>query len=157
MLFVTALYLAVFLQEDVQFKSDDEFAIKFSFSFSKRGEGNRDDFVRAQVASSAYDRPDNSPLPFMEATLEILKKTDEEVKVRIVRDHDMQIAKKKITAGMTLSVFSGFVDDIKDQVAGYNHTVFFLDKDGNALSRVVIEFDEEGFYYVNGKKRGKLT
>lgn len=156
MFFVATLYLLSLVQDDVPYKPDDEFSIKFAFTFNKRGEANKTDLVLSQVASSTYDRPDNSPLPFMEATLEILKKTDEEMKFKVIRDHSLQIAKKKIAAGMTVSVFSGFVDDIKDQVAGYNHTIYFLDKDGNSLSKIVIEFDEEGFYLVNGKKRGKL-
>ena len=156
MLFVATLYLMAFLQDDIPFKPDDEFAVKFGFTFNKRGEVNREDLVLSQVASSSYDRPDNSPLPFIQANLELLKKNDQEVKLRIVRDNDVQVAKKKVTAGMNVEIFSGFVDDIKDQVTGYNHIVYFLDKDGNPLSKIVIEFDEDGFYSVNGKKRGKL-
>ncbi len=156
MLFVAALYLLSWCQDEVPYKPDDEFAVKFAFTFNKRGEANKTDLVLSQVATSTYDRPDNSPLPFMETTLEILKKSDQEYKIRVVRDNDQQVAKKKIVAGMIVSVFSGFVDDIKDQIAGFNHTIYFLDKDGNPLSRVVIEFDEDGFYSVNGKKRGKL-
>lgn len=156
MLFVAALYLLCWFQDEVPYKPDDEFAVKFAFTFNKRGEANKTDLVLSQVATSTYDRPDNSPLPFMETTLEILKKSDQEYKIKVIRDNDQQVAKKKITAGMTVSIFSGFVDDIKDQIAGYNHVIYFLDKDGNPLSRVVVEFDEDGFYSVNGKKRGKL-
>lgn len=156
MVLVAALFLLSCFQDDVPFKPDDEFAIKFAFTFNKRGEVKRDDLVLSQVAPSSYDRPDNSPLPFMEVTLEVLKKPENEVRVRLVRDNDFPVTKKKITEGMKMSVFSGFVDDIKDQVAGYNHVIYFLDKDGTAVSKIVIEFDEEGFYTVNGKKRGKL-
>jgi hypothetical protein len=156
MLFVTVLYLLTIFQDEVPFKPDDEFAIKFAFTFNKRGETNKNDLVLSQVASSTYDRPDNSPLPYMEATLEILSKSEREVKFKVIRDNDLQVAKKKITEGMKVSVFSGFVDDIKDQIAGYSHIIYFLDKDGNSLSKIVIEFDKEGFYSVNGKKRGKL-
>lgn len=156
MVLVVALFLLSCFQDNVPYKPDEEFAIKFAFTFNKRGEVKRDDLVLSQVAPSSYDRPDNSPLPFMEATLELLKKPENEVRVKLVRDNDLQVAKKKIIEGMKMSVFSGFVDDIKDQVAGYNHIIYFLDKDGTAVSKIVIEFDEEGFYTVNGKKRGKL-
>lgn len=156
MVLVAALFLMSCFQDDVPFKPDDEFVIKFVFTFNKRGEANKTDLVLSQVATSTYDRPDTSPLPFMEATLELLKKPENEVKVKLVRDNDFPVTKKKITEGMKMSVFSGFVDDIKDQVAGYNHVIYFLDKDGTAISKIVIEFDEEGFYTVNGKKRGKL-
>lgn len=156
MVLVAALFLMSCFQDDVPFKPDDEFVIKFVFTFNKRGEANKTDLVLSQVATSTYDRPDTSPLPFMEVTLELLKKSENEVKVKVIRDNDFPVAKKKITEGMKMSVFSGFVDDIKDQVAGYNHVIYFLDKDGTAVSKIVIEFDEEGFYTVNGKKRGKL-
>lgn len=156
MVLVAALFLLSCFQDDVPFKPDDEFVIKFVFTFNKRGEANKTDLVLSQVATSTYDRPDTSPLPFMEVTLELLKKSENEVKVKVIRDNDFPVTKKKITEGMKMSVFSGFVDDIKDQVAGYNHVIYFLDKDGTAVSKIVIEFDEEGFYTVNGKKRGKL-
>lgn len=156
MLFIILFQLATLHQDTIPYKPDEEFAVRFTFTFNKRGEANKTDLVLSQVATSTYDRPDNSPLPFMETTLEILKKSDQEYKIRVVRDNDQQVAKKKIVAGMIVSVFSGFVDDIKDQIAGFNHTIYFLDKDGNPLSRVVIEFDKDGFYSVNGKKRGKL-
>lgn len=156
MVLVAALFLMSCFQDDVPFKPDDEFVIKFVFTFNKRGEANKTDLVLSQVATSTYDRPDTSPLPFMEVTLELLKKSENEVKVKVIRDNDFPVTKKKITEGMKMSVFSGFVDDIKDQVAGYNHVIYFLDKDGTAVSKIVVEFDEEGFYTVNGKKRGKL-
>lgn len=156
MVLVAALFLLSCFQDDVPFKPDDEFVVKFIFTFNKRGEANKTDLVLSQVATSTYDRPDTSPLPFMEVTLELLKKSENEVKVKVIRDNDFPVTKKKITEGMKMSVFSGFVDDIKDQVAGYNHVIYFLDKDGTAVSKIVIEFDEEGFYTVNGKKRGKL-
>lgn len=149
------LWFSIF-QTELPYKPDEEFAVKFAFTFNKRGEVNKDDLVLSQVASSTYDRPDNSPLPYVQVTLEVLKKAEEEVKLKIIRDPDIQVGKKKVTQGMNLSVFSGFVDDIKAQVTGYDHTIYFLDKDGNRLNRIVIKFDEDGFYSVNGKKKGKI-
>lgn len=143
-------------QDTIPYKADEDFAITFEFSFNKRGEVNRDDLVLSQVASSTYDRPDNSPLPFMRAKLEILKYAGEEVKIRIIRGSDAKVAKMKLEPGLKTVVFAGFVDDIKDQIDNYNHTILFLNGEGVTTSRIVIEFDEEGFYTVNGKKRGKL-
>lgn len=156
MLFALVLQLASVLQDSIPYKPNEEFAVKFVFSFNKRGEANRDDLVLSQVASSTYDRPDNSPLPYVQVNLQLLKKPDTEVKLKVIRDHDTQLIKKKITPDMTMIVFSGFVDDIKDQISGYNHTIYFLDKEGKSLSKIVIEFDQEGFYSINGQKKGKL-
>jgi hypothetical protein len=152
-------YLLLFvclLQADVPYKADDEFTVKFEFGFRKRSDPNAEDLVLSQVASSSYDRNDSSPLPHLKTTLEILKKDSLEVKLRIVRDNSINVEKRKIETGEKVTVFSAFVDDIKDQITGYHHTVYFLDKDGNRLSKIVIEFDEEGFYAVNGKKKGKI-
>jgi hypothetical protein len=143
-------------QDDVPYRAEEDYAVKFEFGFRKRSDPNAEDLVLSQVASSSYDRPDNSPLPHLKTTLEVLKKDSLEVKFRIVRDNTVNVTKRKLESGMKVTVFSAFVDDIKDQIQGYQHTVYFLDKDGNRLNRVVIEFDEDGFYSVNGKRKGKI-
>lgn len=149
------LFICLF-QDDVPYRSEDEFVIKFEFGFRKRGDPNSEDLVLSQVASSSYDRNDTSPLPHLKTTLEVLKKDSLEVKLKIVRDNSINVAKRKIELGAQVTVFSAFVDDVKDQIQGYQHTIYFLDKDGNRLNKIVIEFDEDGFYAVNGKKRGKI-
>lgn len=149
------LFICLF-QDEVPYRSEDEFAIKFEFAFRKRNDPNSEDLVLSQVASSSYDRNDTSPLPHLKTTLEVLKKDSLEVKIRIVRDNTVNVAKRKIEPGIKVTVFSAFVDDIKDQIQGYQHTIYFLDKDGNRLNKIIIEFDDDGFYAVNGKKRGKI-
>jgi hypothetical protein len=156
MLFIILLHLVSFFQDDIPYKPDDEFAIKFEFGFRKRSDPNSEDLVLSQVASSSYDRNDSSPLPHLKTILEVVKKDSLEVKLRIVRDNTVNVAKRKIEPGIKVTVFSAFVDDIKDQIQGYQHAVYFLDKDNNRLTKIVIEFDEEGFYSVNGKKKGKI-
>lgn len=157
------LFCFSLLQSDVPYKAPEEYAVKFSFTFHKRGEDKSDskeddkdrDVLRGHYAAN-YSR-NREPLPFMQVSFDILKKHEDEIRIKIVRDHDnVQILKKKIKEGMTIPVFSEFVDDIKDQISGYNHTVYFLNEAGDTLRKVVIEFDEEGFYLVNGKKKGKL-
>ncbi len=50
----------------------------------------------------------------------------------------------------------GFVDDMKDHVSGYLHVITFYDDDRNPVSQIVIEFDKDGNYFVNGQQRGKV-
>lgn len=150
------LFLSLF-QSDVPYKAGDEFFVNFTFSFRKRSEPSHKDWESPDLASSKSDTPDYySPLPFMQTSLEILTKQPDEVKLKIIRDKDMQILKKKIKPDMKEVIFNAFVDDIKDQISGYNHTIYFLNEDGVALRKIVIEFDEDGFYSVNGKKKGQL-
>ena len=149
------LITAFFFQDEIPYKADDEFTVTFELAFRKRTDSNAD-FVTPQLQKTPLDRSDTSPLPHLSARLEILKQTPDEIKLKIVRDNEIQIAKRKIEPGLKINLFTAFVDDIKDQISGYQHTVYFLSKKGDVLSKIVIEFDEEGFYLVNGKKKGKL-
>lgn len=151
------LFLFVFLfQDDVPYRAEEDFNVQFEFAFRKRGDPNAEDLVLSQVATSSYDRNDPSPLPHLKVTLEVLRKDSLEVKFRIVQDNSINFAKRKIELGTKVTVFSAFVDDIKDKIEGYQHTVYFLDKGGTKLNKIVIDFDEDGFYFINGKKKGKI-
>lgn len=151
------LFLFVFLfQDDVPYRAEEDFNVQFEFAFRKRGDPNAEDLVLSQVATSSYDRNDPSPLPHLKVTLQVLRKDSLEVKFRIVQDNSINFAKRKIELGTKVTVFSAFVDDIKDKIEGYQHTVYFLDKGGTKLNKIVIDFDEDGFYFINGKKKGKI-
>jgi hypothetical protein len=154
---IAYLFLLVCLfQDNVPYRAEEDFTIQFEFGFRKRSDPNADDLVLSQVASSSYDRSDTSPLPHLKTTLEVLKKDSLEVKFRIVQNNSINFAKRKIELAEKVTVFSAFVDDIKDKIQGYQYTIYFLDKQGVKLNKIVIEFDEEGFYSVNGKKKGKI-
>jgi hypothetical protein len=154
---LAVLFCLNLFQTSVPFKAESEFSIKFSLTLKKRAEVPEKDWVASDAnAASRMESPDNnSPLPYLQAALEVLTKNPDEVKIRIVRGANQQILKKKIKEGIKEMVFADFVDDIKD-LSGYTHTIYFLNEDGEPVSRIVIEFDEEGFYLVNGKKKGKL-
>lgn len=155
-MFPIFIVVALLFQNEVPYKAEDEFIVSFELAFRKRTDANAD-FVTPQLQKTPLDRTDTSPLPHLSARLEVIKQLPEEVKIKVVRDdNEIQVAKRKIEPGTKVNLFAGFVDDIKDQVTGYKHTVYFLTKKGDVLSKIVIEFDEEGFYLVNGKKKGKL-
>lgn len=149
------IIVALVFQDEIPYKDDEEFNVTFELAFRKRTDANAD-FVTPQLQKTPLDRNDTSPLPHLIARLEVLKQNPEEIKLKIVRDNEIQIAKRKIETGVKVNLFAGFIDDIKDQVSGYTHTVYFLSKKGDILSKIVVEFDEDGFYLVNGKKKGKL-
>ena len=151
------LFCFLFFQTDVPYKTETEFSVKFNLTFKKRAEAPHKDWVASDAAAPVNESPDsNSPLPFMQVSLEVLTKLPDEVKLRIVNSEGKQILKKKIDQGMKQVVFSEFVDDITADASDYNHTIYFLNKEGDSINKIVIEFDEEGFYLVNGKKKGKL-
>lgn len=151
------LFCLLFFQAEVPYKTETEFSVKFSLTFKKRAEAPRKEWVASDAAAPTNDSPDsNSPLPFMLVSLEVLTKLPDEVKLKIVKGDSKQVLKKKVEQGMKQTVFSEFVDDITAQASHYNHTIYFLNKEGDPINKIVIEFDEEGFYLVNGKKKGKL-
>jgi hypothetical protein len=151
----TLLFIMLLFQDEIPYKGEDEFKVSFELAFRKRTDANAD-FITPQLQKTPLDRTDTSPLPYLSARLEVIKQSADEVKIKVVRDNEIQVLKRKIEPGVKVNLFGGFVDDIKDQVSGYKHTVYFLSKKGDTLSKIVIEFDEEGFYLVNGKKKGKL-
>ncbi len=57
---------------------------------------------------------------------------------------------------MKVKLDLGYTDDIKDRVSAYEYVAYFLSDDKKPLSRVVLFFDKDGTYYVNGEKRGRL-
>jgi len=50
----------------------------------------------------------------------------------------------------------GYTDDIKGRVTEHEYTVYFLSKDKKPVSRIVIYFQEDGTFLVNGEKRGRV-
>lgn len=151
---VLLLLVAFLFQDNVPYKRDDEFKVKFELGFRKRNNPASENLILVQGVPT--DHYNNSPLPHLITTLEILKKDSLAVKFRIIRDNSVRVAKRKIELNAKVPVFSAFVDDINDQIQGYQHTIYFLDKKGVRLTKIVIEFDEEGFYSVNEKRRGKI-
>ena len=137
-------------QSDIPFKAEKEFSVKFDLTFSKRGSANPHEAWPKSLPE------DDSPLPRIKATLKVLAQLPEEVKLMIVQNNVAQSFKKKLRPGMEVMVFSEFVDDIKAELPAHSYTVYFLNTAGIPVSRVSIEFDEEGFYRVNGIKKGKL-
>jgi hypothetical protein len=86
----------------------------------------------------------------------LLKIPNNEVKSKIIRDNQTVVYNKKIAEGSIIKLEVGFTDDIKDQIKGYRHEIQFLSADKSIQSRILIEFDKEGNYFVNGEKRGRV-
>jgi hypothetical protein len=63
---------------------------------------------------------------------------------------------KKFDPSTIIKLELGFTDDIKDRVGAYEYTVVFLDEDKDPVSRIVIYFEKDGTYLVNGQNRGKI-
>ncbi len=149
--------LLFFGQENVPYKPNEDFEIKFLMTFKQRPHEDEIKTLRLnETADEQVKRTNTDPLPYLVLKVKILKVQPEEVRVRITKDDKSTGINKKISGPMEFTLDMGFTDDIKDRVSGYKHVIEFLSADKNRLSKIVIEFDDDGNYLVNGEKRGRI-
>lgn len=150
------LFVALlFFQDDAPFKPMEEFEVKLDFQFKERP---RDDPNKIELNQThrAYERSKSTGvLPYLYLNLRVLKESPEEVRVRVV-ENGATVFTKKFDMNTVLKLDMGFTDDIKDRVSPHEYIVYYLSKDKKPLSKVVIFFEENGTYIVNGQVRGKL-
>jgi len=149
------LTLLMYLQAGLPHKPADEYALHFAFAFRDRPiaeavharAGQRD---LAPVTTSA------GPLPYLTLQLDILQLPAGETRLRVATAEEEQWMTRKITPGSKLKIDLGFTDDIKDHVAPFSYTIYFLTSDKTPVNKIDLYFDASGEYYVNGQRRGKL-
>lgn len=143
--------LFLILQEDVPFKPNDQFAINLDFQFKTR-------YVNPSVVSldPSQRTTTGGVLPYLFLSINVLKLAEDEVRVRIENSNGQVVLSRKAAEGMVAKLDLGFMDDIKDRVTPHAYQVYFVSKDKLVRSRILISFDEDGTYTVNGEKRGKL-
>jgi hypothetical protein len=156
MIRIAIISFLLFFQVEVPFKPKDAFEIKFELSFKARSNsGSQNTFHLDETVGEEAKRTSNDPLPYLKLNVKILNVLPEEVRIKVTRDNKIQLFNKKIDY-REFKLDVGFTDDIKDGVSGYMHVIEFLSEDKKTVSKIVIEFDREGNYMVNGEKRGKI-
>ena len=95
-------------------------------------------------------------MPYLYCNVTVLKPVDSEVRVRVIENGSKTVFNKKWDPATVLKLDLGFTDDIKDRVSAYEYTVTYLNSNKEPISKVVIFFQEDGTYLVNGQVRGKL-
>lgn len=144
-------------QQDVPFKPKEDFEIKLDLTFKQRKISTDEHTVHINETAEDNERRTNTdPLPYLTLRLKILKIQTEEVRLKVIKDDGVPIMNKKLAGNSEFNLEVGFMDDAKDHVSGYKHVIQFLSADKKQVSQIVIEFDKEGSYFVNGEKRGKL-
>jgi hypothetical protein len=142
-------------QDEVPLKPKEDFEIKFDLSFKQRSHDEKAVYL-SETRAEHQKRTSSTPLPFLKLLIKIKRLESEEIKVKVIRDDKSTLLSKKAEPDMEFKLEVGFTDDIKDQVSGYKHVVQFLSSKKEVLSRIVIEFDKDGNYFVNGEKRGRI-
>lgn len=155
---MSAIFLSLFFlfQENPPFKPSEDFEVKFNLSFRQRTQLDNKTVRLTETEKEKEKRTDSTPLPYLKLHVKLLKIHPDEIKLKVIKDDKNFVLNKKINESIELRLDVGFTDDIKDRISGYKHVIQFLSVDKKVLSVIVIEFDEEGNYMVNGELRGKI-
>lgn len=149
--------LLLLFQDHPPFKATEDFEIKFVLSFKHRNSTEHTSVRVEETVEERQRRLNTNPLPYLNLVVRVLNIQPEEVRLKVIKDDLYSVLnKKKIEEGMEFTIEVGFTDDVKDKVAGYKHVVQFLSEDKKVISIILIEFDEDGNYMVNGERRGKV-
>lgn len=151
-----AFLLALPLQQDVPFKSDDEFVIRLDLKFKSRVISNANRVVVAETFAEHEKRTSTEQLPFLTLFVTITENSQGEARYKILKDGKVAVSNKKIEVGKEFKLEIGFTDDAKDKVSGYEHVIYLLSADKKEISKIVITIQDNGDYFVNGQKRGRV-
>lgn len=144
------------LQDNTPLKPMDEFEVKLNFEFKERTrvDANHVDLNQTQ---KEYERSRGSgPLPYLYCNVRVLKPVEGEVRFRVFENGTKIVMSKKFDPATVLKLDLGFTDDIKDRVSAYEYSIYYLNAKKESMSKIVIFFQEDGTYLVNGQVRGKL-
>ena len=156
LLVALCLLMCNFVQ-DVAYKPESEFEIKIDLSFKQRPVASTTSFDFTETRAEYERRTSTTPKPYLVLKVKINTLKTNEDRLKIYRDlGDHVMTKKKLEDGEEFDLDVGFVDDVKDGVKGYSFTINFYDAKKNRVSRIVINFDSQGNYRVNGETRGRI-
>jgi hypothetical protein len=149
------ILLLIAIPEEIPFKPKDDFEVKFELTFKQRIHDEKTVYMD-ETRAQQEKRKTSTPLPYLKLFFKIKRVEPGEIKMKVVRDDKTTLFTKKATQDMEFKLDLGFTDDIKDGIIGYKHVIQFLSVKKDVLSLIVIEFDKDGNYFVNGEKRGRI-
>jgi len=151
---IVLLFFGFLLQQDqIPFKSNDEFELKLQLEFKKRP---MQDINTIELEKRSVPSTGGMPAPYLHINLRVLKIVPEEVRVKVTKNPNETLLTKKFDPNVVIKLDLGFTDDIKDRATSHHFIVSYLSKEKKPLSKIEIFFEEDGTYLVNGEKRGKF-
>jgi hypothetical protein len=156
LLILVVLYVFVYPEQEVPYKSSEEFAVRLDMKFMQRPAADPGRVKVDETRAEYLKRTSTDPLPHMTLYLMVKEAGTDEVRMKIMRDGRSVASYRKFTVGKEIKLDVGFTDDAKDKISGYEHIVYFLSDDKKEVSRIVITIDENGDYFINGQKRGRV-
>lgn len=150
--FLILLCQWIYPQEEVPYKSIDDFEVVLDYKFRER----------PPVDKPAYQAPgtgvktSTGPLPYLKTDIKIKNLHPAVRKYKIVNSAGANISTKKISSADVITIDWGFTEDVKDRLVAYEYTIQFLDDDKMPVERIQLTMEEDGTFIVNTEKRGKL-
>jgi hypothetical protein len=146
---ITIILISFCLQE-IPFKAKEEFDLKLAMQFKTRPANSQTGIFTSEAKNTA------TPLPFISIDLTILKILEDELRVKVLDNSSTVLANVNLEKKNNVKLELGFADDIKDQVGSHKYHVNFHGADKAVKRTIVILFEKDGTFYVNGEKRGKI-
>lgn len=145
----------VFGVQEVPLKANEEFECKLNLSFKTPNGVGQPSANYVESMDERNKRFSGSSLPYLKITLSFLVLTPDEVRIQVTGGGDI-LKNKKIEVGEEVDLELGFTADIKDGILPRDYVVLLLRKDRKPVSKIIINFTEQGDYLVNGVKRGRI-
>lgn len=146
------LFVLVVVQENVPYKSNDEFEMKIDLQFRQRPaqDQNTVELDRRTLPNSGMKAP------YIYLNLMVTKPDPTETRVRVTNIKGQVLLSRKFDPSILIKLDLGFTDDLKDRVSAHQFVIMFMTKDKVPTSKVEVFFEEDGTYLVNGEKRGRV-
>ncbi|MEZ4946104.1 MAG: hypothetical protein R2804_11270 [Cyclobacteriaceae bacterium] len=156
-MYTLLIILVSFLsQQEVPFKADEEFTIELDLSFKQRPPASNYTYNFDETSREYKKRTMPGPTPYVVLSVAINKINDNETRLKVFQEDNKLVFSKKLKEKTEFSLDAGYTDDLVDQLPGHYHVIYFYNDKRKEVSRIVINFDKDGNYSVNGKPRGKI-
>jgi hypothetical protein len=137
-------------------KPDVDFQLRVEYMFKQRPTSNSGNVAVDFESDKLERRTAEGPLPYLIVYFKVLKLAENEVRVKVVTESGRTVVTRKAREGEEFKLDLGYTDDMKDRVASYLYTIYFLSAEKTDVSRVQMFIGEDGTFLVNGEKRGKF-
>ncbi|MFZ1807208.1 MAG: hypothetical protein WAU36_08305 [Cyclobacteriaceae bacterium] len=156
-MYITLIIFASFLsQQEVPFKPDEEFTVALDLSFKQRPPAPSNTYNFDDTSREYKKRNVPSATPYVNLSVSINRINDNETRLKVFQANKKMVLSKKLKKEIEFNLDAGYTDDLVDQFPSHQHIISFYDDKKNEVSRIVINFDKDGNYSVNGKVRGKI-
>ncbi len=156
-MFMMLIILASFLSlQEAPYKPDEEFTIGLDLSFKQRPPASNYSYNFDETSREYKKRNMPGPTPYVVLSISIDKVGDNETRLKVFQADKKLVLSKKLKNKLEFKLDAGYTDDLVDQLPGHYHVISFYDDKKREVSRIEINFDKDGNYFVNGKIRGKI-